>query len=144
MISARRLHENPFDFFPTHKALLTTNHKPVVKGTDAAIWRRVHLLPFTKKIENPQKNFRERALMPELPGILNWALEGLRDYLRRGLAPPKAVLAATDDYRQDMDVIGRWIDECCDVDPGAKVPSPFPRKRLALGNERSLDSSRPG
>jgi putative DNA primase/helicase len=123
MISARYLHENPFDFIPTHKALLTTNHKPVVKGTDAAIWRRVHLLPFTKKIENPQKDFREKVLIPELSGILNWALEGLRDYLRQGLVPPKAVLAATEDYRQDMDVIGRWIEECCDLDPGAKVPT---------------------
>jgi putative DNA primase/helicase len=122
-IAARSLYENYFDFVPTHKTFLTTNHKPIVKGTDTAIWRRLHLIPFTRKIEKPQRDFREKVLIPELSGILNWALEGLRDYLRKELAPPKAVRAATEDYRQDMDVIGRWIEECCDLDPGAKVPT---------------------
>jgi putative DNA primase/helicase len=39
------------------------------------------------------------------------------------LDPPEAVKAATADYRQDMDVIGRWIEDCCDLDPGAKEPT---------------------
>jgi putative DNA primase/helicase len=122
-IAARSLYENYFDFVPTHKTVVTTNHKPIVKGTDDAIWRRVHLIPFTKKIERPQKDFRERVLMPELPGILNWALQGVRDYLRRELNAPIAVLAATEDYRQDMDLVGRWIEEDCDKDPAAKAPT---------------------
>ena len=63
--------------------------------------------------------------MPELPGILNWGLEGLRNYLRRRLAQPKAVLAATKDYREDMDIVGRWIEVCCDEDPTARVSTKF-------------------
>jgi putative DNA primase/helicase len=137
-ITARHLNQEFFDFIPTHKTFMATNHKPIVKGTDHGTWRRIHLIPFTLRIDNPQRDFRERFLMPELPGILNWALEGVRHYLRQGLAPPKSVLAATEDYRQDMDVIGRWIDECCDLDPGAKVPTRVLHGAFAVWAEEEL------
>jgi putative DNA primase/helicase len=123
MITARHLYGEPFDFVPTHKTFLTTNHRPVIKGTDRGIWRRIHLIPFTQQIEDPQKNFREEFLLPELPGILKWALEGLKEYLQRGLQPPCAVVAATEDYKQEMDVVGRWIDERCDLDAAVEVPT---------------------
>jgi phage/plasmid-associated DNA primase len=45
-ITARNLYGHYFDFFPTHKAAITTNHKPIIRGTDEGIWRRVHLVPF--------------------------------------------------------------------------------------------------
>jgi putative DNA primase/helicase len=124
-ISARNLYGHLFDFFPSHKAFLSTNHKPIVRGTDEGIWRRVQLIPFLVTIAKTavEKNFRERRLMPEFPGILNWALAGLADYLRQGLNPPKTVLASTEDYRNDMDVIGQWLDECCDQDPSASIPT---------------------
>ena len=74
-ITARDLYEGYFDFTPTHKTFLTTNNKPIVKGTDEGIWRRIHLLPFVRVIpaEERDPNFREKMLLPELPGILNWA-----------------------------------------------------------------------
>src|SRR5262249_51488600 len=43
----------------------------------------------------------ERELMPELPGILNWALSGLAQYLKGGLRPPKPVVEATKEYRKE-------------------------------------------
>jgi putative DNA primase/helicase len=124
-ITARNLYQEFFDFYPTHKTFLTTNHKPIIRGTDIGIWRRIHLLPFTVIIppEKVVKNFREQRLMPELPGILNWALYGLRAYLREGLNPPPAVLDATGEYRQDMDVVAQWIDDRCVLDPAAAVPT---------------------
>jgi putative DNA primase/helicase len=96
-ITARNLYQDFFDFEPTHKTFLTTNHKPIIRGTDTGIWRRIHLLPFTVTIPSHEveKDFRERRLIPELSGILNWALEGLRAYLREGLDPPAAVREAT-------------------------------------------------
>src|SRR6202043_3284505 len=42
-ITARNLYGHFFDFAPTHETFLTTNHKPVVRGTDEGIWRRVNL-----------------------------------------------------------------------------------------------------
>jgi putative DNA primase/helicase len=125
MITARNLYGHFFDFFPTHKTFLTTNHKPIVRGTDEGIWRRVQLIPFTVTIAKKavEKDFRERRLMPELPGIVNWALLGLAAYRKHGLNPPQKVLASTESYRQDMDVVGQWIDERCEQNPNASVPT---------------------
>jgi putative DNA primase/helicase len=125
MLTARNLYGHFFDFFPTHKAIITTNHKPIIRGTDEGIWRRVHLVPFLVSIpaHSVERDFRERRLARELPGILNWALNGLADYLENGLAPPPSVLASTNEYRSDMDVIGQWIEERCDVDPNARIPT---------------------
>ena len=97
-ITARNLYQGFFDFDPSHKTFLTTNHKPIIRGTDIGIWRRIHLLPFTVAIppEKVEKDFRERRLMPELSGILNWALAGLAAYLKQGLNPPETVLASTE------------------------------------------------
>jgi putative DNA primase/helicase len=125
VITARNLHESFFDFKPTHKTILTTNHKPIVRGTDEGIWRRIQFLPFTMKIPDAErdKHFREKQLMPELSGILNRALEGLREYHRIGLSPPNIVLEATKEYRDDMDLIGNWIEERCELDPNSKIQS---------------------
>jgi putative DNA primase/helicase len=124
-ITARNLYQGFFDFDPSHKTFLTTNHKPIIRGTDIGIWRRIHLLPFTVAIppEKVEKDFRERRLMPELSGILNWALMGLAAYLKEGLNPPETVLASTKEYREDMDVVGQWIAERCERDPHASVPT---------------------
>jgi putative DNA primase/helicase len=124
-ITARNLYGHYFDFFPTHKAALTTNHKPIIRGTDEGIWRRVHLVPFLVSIDpkSVERDFRERRLLRELPGILNWALEGLRAYLQQGLNPPSSVLASTQDYRADMDVVGQWLAERCEQDPQASIPT---------------------
>jgi putative DNA primase/helicase len=124
-ITARNLYGHFFDFFPTHKTFVTTNHKPIVRGTDEGIWRRLHLIPFTVTIPKSavKKDFREQRLMPELAGILNWAIAGVAAYLEGGLNPPAIVRAATDDYRQDMDVVGQWLEERCVRDPNASAPT---------------------
>jgi P4 family phage/plasmid primase-like protien len=124
-ISARYLYENPFDFYPTHKGMITTNHKPIVKGSDVGLWRRIHLWPYTVQIPNEEieRDFRERKLMPERSGILNWMLAGLRAYLQVGLSPPGAVLAATSAYREDMDIISQWLDERCIIQAEATIPT---------------------
>ncbi|MCC6780609.1 MAG: hypothetical protein IT537_28875 [Hyphomicrobiales bacterium] len=124
-ITARNLYGHLFDFFPTHKAFLSTNHKPIVLGTDEGIWRRVQLIPFTVTIDKNavEKDFRERRLMPEVSGILNWALAGLAAYLREGLKPPAVVLASTQGYRDDMDVVGQWIAQRCEVSANTSVPT---------------------
>ena len=104
VITARHLYENFFDFAPTHKAFLTTNHKPIVRGTDHGIWRRLHLVPFLVKIEEKErdKHFREKKLAPELSGILNWErspaarlTSGTDSILRNRSPTPRKITAAT-------------------------------------------------
>ena len=123
VVAARRLHRDPFTFRPTHKIILETNHPPHVRGTDAGIWRRLSMVRFNATIEEERKvaDFRERFLRLELPGILNWAVEGLTRWKRDGLRPPALVREATAEHRSAMDTVGQWIEERTEKDPGAIV-----------------------
>ncbi len=117
-ISARYLYENDITFPPTHKLIITTNHKPIVKGSDLGIWRRLHPVRFGVTIpeDKVETDFRERRLEPEMPGILNWALEGLAAYLKGGLREPAAIKAERAAYREELDIVGSWIEENCVCD----------------------------
>jgi P4 family phage/plasmid primase-like protien len=119
-IKARRMREDFWEFAPTHKVFLAANHKPVVRGTDHAIWRRIKLVPFDvvipKEAQDPRLPEKLRA---ELPGILAWAVRGCLAWQREGLGEPVEVRAATDKYRHESDVLSGFVDECCVVRPDA-------------------------
>ena len=116
MISARFLYSEYFEYRPQYKIWLATNHKPIIKQQTHAIWRRIALVPFTVKIpDEEQDKGLGLALLQELPGVLNWALAGCRDWLEHGLQRPAQVLAATDSYRQEMDSLGGFISEHCNL-----------------------------
>ena len=121
-IAARFLYSEAFEFRPTFKLWFAANHKPVIRGTDHAIWRRVRLIPFTVQFSDDRKDKQLKdKLLAELPGILAWAVAGCLLWQERGLEPPEDVLAATQEYRRDSDVIGSFLDDCCDVGPGTEV-----------------------
>ncbi|MES1047213.1 DNA primase [Heyndrickxia oleronia] len=121
-MSARFLRQEYFEFTPEFKIFFTTNHKPIVKGGDNGIWRRIKLIPFTVTIpeEKVDADLPEK-LKNEMPGILNWAVEGCLKWQREGLKDPKTVKEATDDYREDMDILGPFIAENCVVNPNGKI-----------------------
>jgi putative DNA primase/helicase len=121
MISARFLHGHFFAYHPTFKALLAVNHKPTVYGTDRGIWRRLKMIPFDVSFEGREDQDLSNKLKVEMPGILNWALAGCRAWQDQGLNPPGAVLTATADYQKDMDELGPWIDERCNLAPGLET-----------------------
>lgn len=122
-ITARRMRQDNFMFQPTHKLWMAANHKPVVRGTDHAIWRRIRLIPFAATIADADKDPRlvERLIATEGPGILNWALHGCLDWRRQGLRPPASVLDATKDYRTEQDHVGRFLEACCTLAPGLRI-----------------------
>lgn len=121
-ICARYLHREFFEFTPECKLFIATNHKPVIHGTDYAIWRRIRLVPFTVTIpEHEQDKELPRKLLAEAPGILNWCLEGCLAWQRQGLGVPEAVRIATEQYRADMDTLAQFIADCCILDPNAKA-----------------------
>ena len=113
-ISARFLHQEWFDFEPTHKVFFGTNHKPVIKGTDYAIWRRIRLVPFEITIPEGErdKNLPEK-LKAEADGILAWAVQGCLVWQQQGLGVPEEVKAATDSYREEMDILGEFLKDRC-------------------------------
>jgi putative DNA primase/helicase len=113
-MTARFLYGEYFSFAPTFKIWMATNHKPVIKGTDYGIWRRIRLIPFTTRIEeDKQDKHLELKLKDEASGILNWLLEGTERWKREKLKAPDSVLNATDEYRGEMDVIGNFLKERC-------------------------------
>ena len=115
-IIARDLYESIFEFNPTHKFFLASNHKPTIKGTDHGVWRRIRLIPFNVTISPEQRNPNlEAELREELPGILNWAIKGCLAWQKDGMTTPKAIEQATKEYRDDMDIVGSWISEFCEV-----------------------------
>jgi putative DNA primase/helicase len=113
-ITARRMREDYWTFQPQHKVFLVTNHRPVIEGTDHAIWRRIRLIPFEVVIadEHQDKQLPER-LRGEYPGILAWMVEGCLAWQRDGLGMPEEVKEATASYRSSEDVIGAFLTERC-------------------------------
>jgi len=116
-------------FKPTHKIFLLTNHKPKADAHDAALWRRVLLIPFELSfVVNPQKPNERKAdlnlaekLRAERPGILAWLVKGCLEWQRQGLNPPESVKAATADYRDTEDTIKTFLGERCNEGPTLSV-----------------------
>ncbi len=127
-LTARHMRQDFFEFDPTHHLWLAANHRPEVRGADAGIWSRIHLIPFgvhlpTALGEQYDPHFRER-LTAEYPGILRWLVDGCREWLTGGgLRPPPSVVAATEAYRREMDIVDRFVTERCVEQPAAKCPA---------------------
>ncbi|MCA9266463.1 MAG: hypothetical protein KDA60_21535, partial [Planctomycetales bacterium] len=121
-IRARRCFEDHWEFSPTHKLWMATNHRPVIRGTDEGIWRRVKLIPFTVTIppDRQDRNLLQK-LQSELSGILNWALLGCQEWQHDGLGEPSLVSDATTAFRAESNVISLFLDDCCDFAPDSRV-----------------------
>jgi P4 family phage/plasmid primase-like protien len=120
-IAARFLHQEWFEYVPQYKIFFTTNHKPVIRGGDEGIWRRIRLIPFTVTIplEKLDKDLPQK-LRAEMPGILRWAVEGCLKWQQEGLGNPREVQEATQGYKEEMDTLGNFIKENCVILPSAK------------------------
>lgn len=112
-------YKEAFNFSPTHKLMIRGNHKPLIKGRDEGIWRRLHLVPFDRAApEVKNKHLAAEIIRDELPGVLKWAIEGCLEWQRLdGLNPPEQVVKAVEEYRAESDSLGHFIAECCESDP---------------------------
>jgi len=119
-ITARFLYRDEFEFRPVMKLWLTVNRLPRVDGDDHAIWRRLQVIPFTVRIQRPDKAL-PRKLRAELPGILQWAVSGCLAWQRDGLGTCGAIDHAAAGYRRREDRVGLFLDECCELDATARV-----------------------
>ncbi len=115
-VRARFLFQESFEFQPQFKIWLAANHKPEIRGTDHAIWRRIRLVPFNVTIPERERNpHLDAELRAELPGVLTWAVEGCLAWQREGLGEPLAVKEATADYKDEMDMLGEFFADRCEV-----------------------------
>jgi putative DNA primase/helicase len=121
-IACRALYQNFFEFDPQFKLWLATNDLPEITGTTEAIWRRIRVIEFPVTIPPAEqdKGLADR-LIAELPGISQWALHGLSEWRKTGLAPPECVLQSTKSYRHDNDTVGQWIESACICESGRRA-----------------------
>ena len=111
-ITARYMRQDFFSFAPSHTILMVTNHKPVVDGSDDALWRRLVVVPFDQTFTGDQIQPDLKALLESEPdAILSWMIEGWAAYKDHGLDIPDGVRVATEAYKTDSDAVGRFIDE---------------------------------
>lgn len=124
VIQARFLYHEYFEFKPRFKLFFASNHKPEIHGQDYAIWRRIHLIPFEVTIPPTEQdpNLLDK-LRAELPGILRWAVAGAVDWSKGRLRVPARVLAATNAYKEEMDIISEFIAALCSTGPGMEASS---------------------
>jgi P4 family phage/plasmid primase-like protien len=119
-VTARYFYGHFFEYRPEFKLWLASNHKPQIRGTDVAIWRRIRLIPYTVTIPEGERDpDLGQRLEEERAGILAWAVRGCLDWQRDGLGAPEEVRAATAAYQVEMDILGGWVEECCTTGPSA-------------------------
>lgn len=115
-ISARFMNRDFFEFEPTHKLWVSTNNKPSIKETSNGIWRRVLLVPWAFTATTPDTELPAK-LRAELPGVLRWIVEGCVAWQERGLDPPESVRAATQEFRDECNLVEQFLLERCTTAP---------------------------
>ena len=116
-VTCRFLYGDEFEYEPEFKIWIATNHKPVIRGTDVGIWRRIRLIPFEVNIpkEKVDKTLKYK-LRKELPQILKWAVDGCIKWQKEGLTPPAKVAQATNEYKAEMDLLAAFCEACVQID----------------------------
>lgn len=122
-VQARQIYGKPFEFQPVATPILTTNNPPTI-SSEYAINRRLLCVNFNHQIPEADRNpnFIREKIQGELSGMLNWALEGCRQYLQQGgLNPPQVVLDSTREYIFEYDRVRKYVFELYDVDPNGRI-----------------------
>lgn len=112
--AVRDLYRGMVNFTPQCKMWFFGNHKPKVDANDSGIWRRFLLVNFgvVIPVEDRDPDLLDK-LHAEVSGILNWALEGCKEWRKSGLMTPDEINNDTTIYRQQEDVIGRFVEDAC-------------------------------
>jgi len=143
-VTARFLFGENFDFKPEFKLWLSTNNKPVIQGTDDAIWDRIRLIPFMQRFDGPKADTKlPDKLRDELSGVFAWMVEGCLEWQEHGLQEPKTVTDATKQYREEMDTLAAFLDEVCVVRANYRVLAEVLYQRYAIWCDKSGERKDP-
>ncbi|MEG0775046.1 phage/plasmid primase, P4 family [Clostridium sp.] len=121
--AVRHNYGREFQLRPEFKLWISSNEIPEIKSTSEGTWRRIRLIPFFYKFSEEERDeyFYEKHLKPELEGIFAWAIEGCLKWQSEGIKIPEKVILASKEYKEGMDLIGRFIDECCTLNESAET-----------------------
>lgn len=108
---------------PTWRMTLVTNHRPTIKGDDDGVWRRIADIDCPRNFDKDPKIKKDPHLLAkcleELPGVLNWLIDGYRLYKKEGAELPESVRLSVQEYREEMDDVREWLlttYERCDTE----------------------------
>jgi len=122
-VAARRMREDFWMLDPTWHVHASFNDPPSISGTDDGIRRRLRIIPWRAKFEGARKDERLKARLESdefRSGILNWCLAGMRQFMATGIPDAAAIVAATDEYVAAQDLLGLFIEECCECHAGGE------------------------
>ena len=134
-VRGRRMNQDFWEFSPTHKLIIASNHRPTVQGNDHGVWRRIRLVPFCVQFwkpddlpagaAQPPAHLRADPTLPtklkaEEAGILAWLVRGCLAWQRQGLDAPAQVREATLAYKDSQDLLTQFVEECCTKAPGSR------------------------
>ena len=132
-VTARFLFGENFDFKPEFKLWLSTNNKPVIQGTDDAIWDRLRLIPFTQRFDGDKADpLLSDKLRAELAGVFAWMVEGCLQWQEHGLGEPESVTEATRQYRSEMDTLAAFFEDRCVIREGVMTPASLLYKQYQM------------
>jgi P4 family phage/plasmid primase-like protien len=123
-INARKMRQDGLQFLPQCKLVFSGNEKPDLDDVDSAIRERLLLVPFMIVIpEGDRDHHLKEKLVGELPGILRWLIDGCLDWRNCGLRPPVSVIEPSREYFESQDLLGMWLEECCETGRGLEETS---------------------
>jgi putative DNA primase/helicase len=123
-LATRELHKGYFEFTPEFTPVISFNERPEIPAADDGTWRRMQILPWSEQIPKEKRVLKyETVLLKGASGILNWLIEGYAQWRELGLAPPEDVLAATQEYRDESDSVGQFVEMATEVDEVAEHPA---------------------
>lgn len=106
-------------FTPTHKLLMIGNHTPIVQDDSDGMWRRIKTLLFPSQFQPGDKGYDPdilAKLKADGPGALNVLLRGFAKFQKTGIQIPESMTRATQQYRDDQDLFGQWLEDNCALD----------------------------
>jgi putative DNA primase/helicase len=119
MQHGRQLYIAAVNFVPQGKIIVSANQKPTLTEFDVALKRRLVCLPWIIVIPEAERVTPLEMYVQSLlrdggaSGVLNWALEGLRELIGNNwkLDPPRDALEATAEYIKSEDSVRRFFDD---------------------------------
>lgn len=123
-VTGRFLRQNPITFKSTAKLVMYGNDKPYGNINDEGFWRRFRFIHFNYVVPKEERDSDLLdKLKEELPGILNWALEGLKSWQENGLNTPELIMQESIDYRTELDTIKEFLDRAITTEINSVVPT---------------------
>ena len=122
MLTIDRKYREPWSGRLPTRFVMLSNELPRFTDSSGAIATRMLILQLTKSFLNREDRTIERRLVPDMPGILNWALAGLDRLTANGrFTVPESSEAAATMMMDLASPVSAFVRERCELGPDKTV-----------------------